>query len=225
MVQEIPLAGVHMQSILAYKDLPIKMVAYGRCFRAEAGAYGQATRGMYRVHQFSKVEMFGITEGDPALSDALLEEFRGIQEALFSSLGIHARVLDMPTEDLGAPAYKKYDIEAWLPGRQAFGEISSASNCTDYQARRLGIKHWQRPQARGGEQVEEEAKGHKGRPESSGTKPLFAHTVNGTACAVPRMIIALLETHQQEDGSVDIPEALQPYMGGRTRILPKYTNI
>ncbi|KAA8528305.1 hypothetical protein F0562_035660 [Nyssa sinensis] len=205
---EIPVGGIHMDSILAESSLPLKYVAFSHCFRTEAGAAGTATRGLYRVHQFSKVEMFILCRPDE--SDSYHEELIGIEEDLFSSLGFHFKTLDMASVDLGAPAYRKFDVEAWMPGLGRYGEISSASNCTDYQSRRLGIRY---------------------RPESSSTNPkkgkgnlastLFVHTLNATACAVPRMIVCLLENYQQEDGSVVIPEPLRPFMGGLAVITPK----
>ncbi len=126
-------------SLIQKQELPIKLAALGHAFRAEAGARGADTRGLYRVHQFSKIEMFVATEGDLNASNAMLEELRTIQEEIIGGLGLPYRVLDMPTEELGASAYRKYDIEVWMPGRGSWGEVSSASNCTSYQARRLSI--------------------------------------------------------------------------------------
>ncbi|KAF3445916.1 hypothetical protein FNV43_RR11093 [Rhamnella rubrinervis] len=206
---EIPVGGIHMNSILAESLLPLKYVAFSHCFRTEAGAAGTATRGLYRVHQFSKVEMFVLCQPDE--SDFYLEELIKIEEDLFSSLGLHYKTLDMATGDLGAPAYRKYDIEAWMPGLARFGEISSASNCTDYQSRRLGIRY--RPSELSS------ATPKKGK--SSLAPPQFVHTLNATACAVPRMIVCLLENYQQEDGCIIIPEPLRPYMGGLELIAPK----
>ncbi|KAJ4843537.1 Serine--tRNA ligase, chloroplastic/mitochondrial [Turnera subulata] len=199
---EIPVGGIHMDSILAESQLPLKYVAFSHCFRTEAGAAGAATRGLYRVHQFSKVEMFIICR--PEESDSYHEELIKIEEDLFSALGLHFKTLDMSSEDLGAPAYRKFDIEAWMPGFGRYGEISSASNCTDYQSRRLGIRY------RPSEQAATNMKKSKGN--LGPTK--FVHTLNATACAVPRMIVCLLENYQQEDGSVTIPAQLRPYMGG-----------
>lgn len=186
---EIALGGYYGGQIVERGQLPIKMAAFSHCFRREVGAAGSTTRGLYRVHQFSKVELFVIAHPDD--STRQLEELRMMEEEMFSSLGLHFKTLDMPTEDLGNPAFRKYDIEAWMPGRGAYGEISSASNCTDYQARRLGIRY----------------------RESQGDNR-FVHTLNATACAVPRMIVSILETFQEADGSVIIPEPLRPYMGG-----------
>lgn len=204
---EIPLGGVHMDKILSEAELPIKMAAFGHCFRTEAGAAGAAGRGLYRVHQFSKVEMFVIST--PEQSNALHDELLEMEVEMFRELGLHFKVLDMPTADLGAPAYRKYDIEAWMPGLQRYGEISSASNCTDYQSRRLNIRY--RPQAQeSGEGGKDVGKGGKVKK----TPTQFVHTLNATACAVPRMIVAILENFQQEDGSVVVPEVLRPYMMG-----------
>lgn len=206
---EIPVGGIHMDSILSESSLPLKYVAFSHCFRTEAGAAGTATRGLYRVHQFSKVEMFILCRPDE--SDFYHEELIRIEEGLFSSLGLHYKTLDMASGDLGAPAYRKYDIEAWMPGLERFGEISSASNCTDYQSRRLGIRY--RPSEPSG------ATPKKGK--SNLVPPQFVHTLNATACAVPRMIVCLLENYQQENGCVIIPEPLRPFMGGLELIAPK----
>lgn len=207
---EIPVGGIHMDSILPESSLPLKYVAFSHCFRTEAGAAGAATRGLYRVHQFSKVEMFVLCR--PEDSNAFHEELIEIEESLFSSLGLHFKTLDMASEDLGAPAYRKFDIEAWMPGLERYGEISSASNCTDYQSRRLGIRY--RPES-------SSSSPKKGKGSSSSAPTQFVHTLNATACAVPRMIVCLLENYQQEDGSVVIPEVLRPFMGGLQVITPK----
>lgn len=209
---EVPLGGIYMDKVVEESALPIKMAAYGHCFRTEAGAAGAAGKGLYRVHQFSKVEMFVICT--PEQSDALHEELIDIEEEMFTQLGLHFKILDMPSGDLGAPAYRKYDVEAWMPGLQRYGEISSASNCTDYQARRLNIRY--RVAAKGGEKggegVEETPK--KKAKKAKGSPTAFCHTLNATACAVPRMIVAIMENFQQADGSVLVPEILQPYLGG-----------
>jgi len=203
---EIPLGGLYMDKVIDEADLPIRMAAFGHCFRTEAGAAGSASKGLYRVHQFSKVETFVIST--PEQSDALHEELISMEEQLFAELGLHFKVLDMPSHDLGAPAYRKFDIECWMPGMERYGEISSASNCTDYQARRLNIRY--RPKGT--------EKDKKGKVKKA---PLqFTHTLNATACAVPRMIIAILENFQQEDGSVIVPEVLRPYLGGMEKIEP-----
>ncbi|XP_059617419.1 serine--tRNA ligase, mitochondrial [Phlebotomus argentipes] len=195
---EMALAGFFAGQTLQEDSLPRKVMAVSRCYRAEVSGL-QEERGIYRVHQFSKVEMFGVA--NPNASDELLEEFRNIQVELFSELGLHFKILDMPPPELGAPAYRKYDIEAFMEGRSDYGEISSCSNCTDYQARRLGIRL------------------------PSGD---FAHTVNGTACAVPRMLIAILEAFQNDNGTVNIPDPLRPYMSfdqiSRRKAIPQ-TNL
>ncbi|MGE0374214.1 MAG: serine--tRNA ligase [Planctomycetaceae bacterium] len=190
---EITLGGLLKDEIVDFDRLPLKFAGLSHCFRTEAGAHGKATRGIYRVHQFTKVEMFGFTAPDVAASDAMHQEIVGIEEEIFQGLGIPYRVIDTPTGDLGGPAYRKFDLEAWMPGRGSgeYGEVTSASNCTDYQARRLGIRCK--------------------TPGQKGTQ--FVHTLNGTAVAVTRAIIALLENYQQADGSVVIPEVLRPWMG------------
>ncbi|MCK6508943.1 serine--tRNA ligase [Myxococcota bacterium] len=189
---EITLGGFHQDQILEETSAPILCAGLSHCFRTEAGAPGRASRGLYRVHQFSKVEMFAFTT--PEQSNATLERFLAIEERIFQGLGIPYRVVDCCTGDLGGQAYRKYDIEAWMPGRGeggSYGEVTSASNCTDYQARRLMIRY--------------RKEGEK--------KPLFMHTLNGTAIAASRGIIAVLENYQQADGSVVIPEALRPFVG------------
>jgi seryl-tRNA synthetase len=198
---EITLGGMLKDEIVSAADLPLKCAGLSHCFRTEAGAHGKATRGIYRVHQFTKVEMFGFTAPDLAASDDLHQTIVRIEEEIFQGLGIPYRVIDTPSGDLGGPAYRKFDLEAWMPGRGEageFGEVTSASNCTDYQARRLGIRCKS--------------------PDWKGTR--YVHTLNGTAVAVTRAIIALLENHQQADGSVVIPEALRPWTG-LDRISPK----
>jgi seryl-tRNA synthetase len=195
---EITLGGSRKDEIIDVATLPLKYAGLSHCFRTEAGAHGKATRGIYRVHQFTKVEMFGFTRPDVALSDAFLEQIVAVEENLFQTLGIPYRVIDTCTGDLGGPAYRKFDLEAWMPGRGEYGEVTSASNCTDYQARRLGIR------CKGGEK--------------KGTQ--FVHTLNGTAVAATRAIIAVLENNQQSDGSVTIPEALRKWIG-QDRITPR----
>ena len=177
------------------EELPLKLAAVSRCFRAETGG-AKEEAGLYRVHQFTKVEMFIVTEGRLEASERSLEEILALQRELFSLLGLSHRVLAMCPEELGDPAYRKYDIEAWMPGRQGgfWGEISSCSNCTDYQARRLGV--------------------------ISSCGQNFCHTVNGTACAVPRMIIAICEQFQHKNGSVEVPEVLRPFLGGKDLLEP-----
>ena len=174
------------------EDLPLKIVGLSHCFRTEAGAAGRASKGLYRVHQFTKIEMFAFSLPDQ--SDALHEELREIECELFDTLEVPYRVVDTATGDLGGPAYRKYDLEAWMPGRGEggeWGEVTSTSNCTDYQARRLNIRY--------------KTKGEKG------TK--LCHTLNGTAIAISRALIAIMENNQQADGSIRVPTALQPWVG------------
>lgn len=193
---EITLGGMLAGQIVDAHLLPLKLGGISHCFRTEAGAHGRATRGLFRVHQFTKVEMFAFTL--PEQSDATLDELCRIECRIFDGLGIPYRVIDTPSGDLGGPAYRKFDLEAWMPGRGEFGEITSASNCTDYQARRLGIRY----------RVEGE----------KGTR--YLHTLNGTAVAVARALVAILENYQQADGSVVIPEVLRPWVG-KELLVPK----
>ncbi|HQP98450.1 MAG TPA: serine--tRNA ligase [bacterium] len=188
---EITLGGMYSNEIVAEDRLPMKLAGVSHCFRTEAGAHGRASRGLYRVHQFNKVEMFIYCT--PEDSDNQHQHMVALEEKLFSGLGIPYRVVDCCTGDLGGPAYRKFDLEAWMPGRGdggEWGEVTSASNCTDYQSRRLNIRY---------------------RP--AGGKPRLIHTLNGTAVATSRAIIAVMENYQQKDGSILIPTALQRYMG------------
>jgi len=193
---EITLGGLLAGETVDAEQLPIKLCGISHCFRTEAGAHGRATRGLFRVHQFTKIEMFAFTL--PEQSDAMLEHLRDMECRLFDGLGIPYRVVDTATGDLGGPAYRKFDLEAWMPGRGDFGEVTSTSNCTDYQARRLNIRF--------------RVKGQQG------TRLL--HTLNGTAIAVSRALIAVLENYQQADGSIVIPEVLRPFVG-KERIVPR----
>jgi seryl-tRNA synthetase len=180
---EITLGGMMADQVIEADELPLRMVGISHCFRTEAGAAGRASKGLYRVHQFTKIEMF-----------AIHEELRQIECDLFDALEIPYRVVDTATGDLGGPAYRKYDLEAWMPGRGEqgeWGEVTSTSNCTDYQARRLNIRY--------------RVKGEKGTH--------LVHTLNGTAIAISRAIIAVLENHQQADGTIRVPKVLQPWMG------------
>ncbi|KLO20667.1 seryl-tRNA synthetase [Schizopora paradoxa] len=197
---EIPLAGMFANKIFREEELPIKYVGLGRAFRSEAGARGADTRGLYRVHQFTKVELFAAcAEGE---SDRMMQELFDLQLDIFGGLGLPIRALDMPTEELGASAFRKYDIEAWMPGRGRWGEISSTSNCTDYQSRRLHIRYRRR-------------KSSESEAVPDGPLP-FAHTLNGTAAAIPRLIVALLENGVKlsDTGEVvglSLPVALKPF--------------
>ncbi|MDR0638603.1 MAG: serine--tRNA ligase [Spirochaetaceae bacterium] len=193
---EITLGGYYSGAIIARDRLPLRMAGLSHCFRREAGAAGQFSKGLYRVHQFTKLEMFVYCL--PEDSGAMHEELRSIEEEIFAGLEIPFRVVDTCTGDLGAPAYRKWDLEAWMPGRASpsspnggeWGEVTSTSNCTDYQARRLNIKY-----------------------KDDDGKNKFLHMLNGTAIAVSRAIVAILENFQQEDGSVRLPRALVPYCG------------
>ena len=185
---EITLAGQHVEEILDEADLPLRYAGLSHCFRTEAGSHGRASRGLYRVHQFTKVEMFAFTT--PEDSESIHNEMVEIEERIFQGLGLPYRVVDICTGDLGGAAYRKFDLEAWMPGRDAFGEVTSTSNTTDYQARRLAIRF-----------------------RREGGRPQLLHTLNGTALAMSRALISLLEIYQQEDGSVTLPEALVPYVG------------
>ncbi len=195
---EITLGGMHRDQILDELQLPLKYVGLSHCFRTEAGAPGRDTRGLFRVHQFTKVEMFAFCAPDQ--SEAIHRELLAIEEKIFQGLQLPYHVIDTCTGDLGGPAYRKYDLEAWMPGRGEkgeYGEVTSTSNCTDYQARRLNIRY----------KV----------PGQKGTR--FVHTLNGTAVAVSRAIVAILENYQQADGSVVVPEVLRPWVG-KERIGP-----
>ena len=193
---EITLGGYYSNTVLAKEKLPLRMAGLSHCFRREAGAAGQFSKGLYRVHQFTKLEMFVYCL--PEDSGRIHEELRAIEEEIFSGLEIPFRVVDTCTGDLGAPAYRKWDLEAWMPGRASlpsrnggeWGEVTSTSNCTDYQARRLNVKY---------------------RDDDGKNK--FVHMLNGTAIAVSRAIIAILENFQEADGSVKLPRALVPYCG------------
>jgi len=184
---EVTLAGYHADETLSVAKLPLKYAGYSHCYRKEAGSYGQYSKGLYRVHQFTKVEMYiYCTVADSVI---IHKELLQLEEEFWQSLQIPYRVLEMCTGDLGAQAVKKYDLEAWMPGRDGWGEITSTSNTTDFQARRLGIKY------------------------KESEKSYFVHTLNGTLVATSRGMISILENNQQEDGSVLIPKALQQYIG------------
>ena len=193
---EITLGGLYADQTVDADMLPIKLCGVSHCYRTEAGAHGRAARGIYRVHQFTKVEMFAFTLPDQ--SDAMLDHLCHLECRLFDGLEVPYRVVDTATGDLGGPAYRKFDLEAWMPGRGQWGEVTSTSNCTDYQARRLNARY--------------KVKGEKGTH--------FVHTLNGTAIAVSRALIAVLENHQQSDGSVLVPEVLRAWVG-KDRITPR----
>jgi seryl-tRNA synthetase len=190
---EVPLAALHQEEILDADRLPLRYAGYSTCFRREAGTYGKDTRGMFRVHQFDKVEMFSFTR--PEDSRAEHDLLVAIEEQIVQGLGIPYRLVNVCTGELGAPAAKKIDLEAWLPGQGKYRELTSCSNCTDYQARRLAARF----------------------RTDRGTEPV--HTLNGTAVAVGRTLIAIMENLQQEDGSVPLPEVLHPYLPEEHRTL------
>ncbi len=185
---EITLGGLLANQTVDSTELPLKFCGVSHCFRTEAGAAGRASRGLYRVHQFSKVEMFVFCLPDQ--SEAFHQELLSIEREIFDDLNIPYRIVDTATGDLGGPAYRKYDVEAWMPGRNDYGEVTSTSNCTDYQARRLNARF--------------KVKGEKGTH--------YVHTLNGTAVAISRALLSVLEMGQQEDGTIVVPKALRPYV-------------
>jgi seryl-tRNA synthetase len=191
---EVPVTNIHREELLSRDQLPIRYVAYTPCFRREAGSYGQDVRGLIRQHQFNKVELVKFTE--PEVSYDELGKLVRDAEAVLQRLNLPYRVVELCTGDLGFAAAKTYDLEVWLPGQAAYREISSCSNFEDFQARRAKIRY---------------------RKETKG-KPIFVHTLNGSGLAVGRTLVAVLENYQQKDGSVVIPEALRPYVGGLDRI-------
>ncbi|KAK6525535.1 Serine--tRNA ligase, mitochondrial [Arthrobotrys megalospora] len=203
---EIPLAGMFANTAFPQATFPRKMVGVSRCYRAEAGSHGLATKGLYRVHEFTKVELFAWTLPDPDGSDRTFNEILDLQRDIITGLGLSARVISMPSDDLGAPAYRKYDIEAFMPSRKGekyggWGEVTSVSECTDYQARRLNAR-CKYPDGKLG----------------------FLWSLNGTALAVPRIIMAILENNWDEDKrEVRIPEVLRPYIGGLEAIKKQKT--
>ena len=184
---EVPLAAMHMDEILPAEKLPLRYAGYSTCFRREAGTYGKDTRGIIRVHQFDKVEMFSFCKPEEAK-----EEHKRIlqwEKDFLNAMEIPYRVIDVASGDLGSSANRKFDIEAWIPTQGTYREVTSTSNCTEFQARRLNIRY----------------------KDSDGTKAIA--TLNGTLVAIPRMIVAILENHQNADGSVNVPKALQPFLG------------
>ncbi|RYJ30409.1 seryl-tRNA synthetase [Streptomyces sp. L-9-10] len=191
---EVPLAAYHMDEIIEADKLPLRYAGFSPCFRREAGTYGKDTRGIFRVHQFDKVEMFSYV--DPAEAQSEHQRLLDWEKQWLTGLGLPFQVIDVATGDLGSSASRKFDCEAWIPTQGKYRELTSASNCDGFQARRLSVR------MRDGKQV----------------KPLA--TLNGTLCAVPRTIVALLENHQQPDGSVWVPEVLRPYLGGREVLEP-----
>ena len=191
---EVPLTNLHRDEMLEREELPIKYVAYTPCFRSEAGSYGKDVRGLIRQHQFNKVEMVKFSEPESSYDE--LESMTLNAEEVLKRLRLPYRVVELCTGDMGFPSAKTYDLEVWLPGQNTYREISSCSNCEDFQARRANIRY---------------------RKDKKG-KPIFVHTLNGSGLAVGRTLVAILENYQQKDGSVVIPEVLRPYMGGLARI-------
>jgi seryl-tRNA synthetase len=191
---EVPLTNLHRDEMLEREELPIKYVAYTPCFRSEAGSYGKDVRGLIRQHQFNKVEMVKFSEPESSYDE--LESMTRNAEEVLKRLRLPYRVVELCTGDMGFASAKTYDLEVWLPGQNAYREISSCSNCEDFQARRANIRY---------------------RRDKKG-KPIFVHTLNGSGLAVGRTLVAILENYQQKDGSVVIPEALRPYMSGLVRI-------
>jgi len=191
---EVPLAAYHMDEILDASSLPLRYAGYSSCYRREAGSYGKDTRGIIRVHQFEKVEMFSFC--DPADAAGEHKRLLAWEKEFLGKLELPFRVIDVASGDLGSSAARKYDCEAWIPTQGKYREVTSTSNCTGFQARRLAIR----------------------MRDADGTRPLA--TLNGTLCAMTRMIVAVLENHQRPDGSVRIPEALRPFLGGRESFQP-----
>jgi seryl-tRNA synthetase len=192
---EVPLAGYHADEILDVSAGPTRYAGWSSCFRREAGTYGKDTRGIIRVHQFDKIEMF--TYCDPKDAEAEHARLLGWEEQMLGKIEVPYRVIDTAGGDLGSSASRKFDCEAWFPSQERYRELTSTSNCTTFQARRLNVRY---------------------RDENG--KPQTAATLNGTL-ATTRWIVAILENHQQEDGSVRVPEALRPYLGGREVLTPK----
>ncbi|GAB1604845.1 serine--tRNA ligase, mitochondrial-like [Argonauta hians] len=193
---EMALAGYLQNQEFSIHDLPLKLMAVSRCHRAEVSQL-EEEKGIYRVHNFTKVEMFGVVPQETGNeSDELLQEFIDLQTDIYQSLGLHCRLLDMASQELGAPASRKFDYETWMTAKGFWGEISSASNCTDFQSRRLGVKY------------------HR-HTTTTTPKSTYAHTINGTACAVPRLVMAIVEKNQLPDGNVLLPEVLHSYFQGK----------
>jgi seryl-tRNA synthetase len=191
---EVPLTNLHRGEIMEASQLPLRYTAYTPCFRAEAGSHGKDVRGLIRQHQFNKVELVQLTSEETSWQ--ALEELTGHAEKVLERLELPYRKVALSTGDMGFSASKTYDLEVWLPGQNRYREISSCSNCTDFQARRAGLRY---------------------RPEAGG-KPKLLHTLNGSGLAVGRTLIAILENYQQADGSVVVPPALRPYLGGLEHI-------
>ena len=190
---EVPLTNIVRDTITDEKELPLKLTAHSPCFRSEAGSYGRDTRGLIRMHQFDKVEMVQLVS--PETSWDALEEMVGHAEKVLQLLGLPYRVITLCTGDMGFSAAKTYDLEVWLPAQNTYREISSCSNCADFQARRM-----------------------QARMRGADGKPVLLHTLNGSGLAVGRTLVAVLENYQQADGRIEVPQVLRPYMGGLTHI-------
>ena len=190
---EVPLTMLHASEILEDKNLPVRYCGFSTCFRREAGSYGKDTAGIIRVHQFDKIEMYSFCHPEKSAEEH--EMIREIEEEIMQDLGFHYQVINICSGDLGAPATKKYDVEVWIPSQNKFRELTSCSNCTEFQARRSKIRY----------------KNEKGQNE-------YVHTLNGTATAIGRTLVAIIENYQNADGSVTIPEVLRQYMGGKELI-------
>ncbi len=195
---EVPLTSLYRDEILNEEDLPLFYTAISPCFRREAGAHGREERGLVRVHQFNKCEMYKFTTPETSWDE--LEKLVRDAEHILEELELHYRTMLLVTGDIGNQSAKTYDIEVWLPGQDSYYEVSSCSNCADYQARRGNIRY---------------------RPSGEDRKPRFVHTLNGSGLATPRLTVAILENNQQEDGSIIIPKVLRPYMGGKERLVVK----
>jgi seryl-tRNA synthetase len=193
---EVPVTNMHRDEIFEPGDLPISYCAWSPCFRAEAGAAGKDTRGLIRQHQFHKVELVKFAKADESFAE--LEKMVEDAQEVLKRLGLHHRVVELCAGDLGFASAKTYDLEVWLPGQDAYREISSCSNCEDFQARRIRVRY-----------------------RGEGGKPRLAHTLNGSGVAIGRTVVAILEQYQQADGTVLVPVALRPYMGGLERIVPE----
>ena len=188
---EVPVTNIYQDTILKESDFPIKMCTHTPCFRREAGSAGRDNKGIIRMHQFDKVELVQISHPDKSFE--ALEQLTSHAESVLQRLGLHYRIIELCTGDLGFSATKTYDIEVWAPGQGKYLEVSSCSNCGDYQARRMKLRY-----------------------KNEDGKNVFCHTLNGSGTALPRLYVALLEQYQQEDGSITIPEALVPYFGAET---------
>lgn len=212
---EVPLTNLLAGELLPESALPLAFVALTPCFRAEAGSYGRDTRGLIRQHQFAKVELVRIAAATD--SDAQHEALTEHAEACLRALGLPYRKMRLCAGDIGFSARHCYDLEVWLPGQGAWREISSCSNCGDFQARRMGLRYRPAPAP---EDAEAGAKGGGKKKGAAAAKPVLCHTINGSGLAVGRALVAVLENYAQEDGSVLVPAVLQPYMSGLTRLEP-----